>query len=99
VRLALGAQLSDILSLILGAGFRLALLGAGLGLLGSIGMNVLMGALFNNGSVKALSWWRQLDYITLPLTTVLLVLVSLLACYLPARHATKIDPLTALRNE
>ena len=92
VRLALGAQLRDILSLIMGAGFRLALIGAGLGLLGSIGMNVIMGAIFNSGSV-------QLDYITLPLTTALLVLVALLACYLPARRATKIDPMSALRAE
>ena len=92
VRLALGAQVSDILALILRAGFRLALLGAAVGLLGSIGMNVLMGAVFNHGSL-------QLDYITLPLTTALLVLVSLLACYLPARRATKIDPITALRAE
>ncbi len=92
VRLALGAQLSDILSLILGTGFRLALIGAGVGLLGSIGMNLLMGAVFNNGSLK-------LDYVTLPLTTTLLVLVSLVACYLPARRATKIDPMVALRAE
>lgn len=92
VRMALGAQLKDIMSLIVGAGFRLALIGAGVGLLGSIGMNLLMGAVFNNGSM-------QLDYETLLLTTFLLVLVSLIASYLPARSATKVDPMTALRTE
>jgi ABC-type antimicrobial peptide transport system permease subunit len=92
VRIALGAQLSDIVTLFVGTGFRLALIGAGLGLLGSIGMNVLMGALFNNGTV-------QLDYLTLPVTTVLLVLVALLASYLPARRSAKVDPIVALRAE
>ena len=92
VRIALGAQLSDVVTLFVGTGFRLALIGAGLGLLGSIGMNVLMGALFNNGTV-------QLDYLTLPVTTVLLVLVALLASYLPARRAAKVDPIVALRAE
>jgi putative ABC transport system permease protein len=92
VRLALGAQWRDILTLIMGAGFRLALIGTGLGLLGSVAMNVLMGAMFNNGKV-------ELDFITLPITTTLLVAVALVACYLPARRATKVDPMTALRAE
>ncbi len=93
VRLALGASLHDILSLIMGMGFRLALIGAGLGLLGSIGANLVMGAVFG-GENKV-----GLDYLTLGITTTLLVLVALLASYLPARRATKIDPMTALRAE
>ena len=92
VRIALGAQLRDILTLIMGAGFRLALIGAGIGLLGSMAMNALMGAMFNNGKI-------ELDLITLPVATTLLVLVALVACYLPARRATKVDPMTALRAE
>jgi len=92
VRIALGAQFKDVLSLIVGTGFRLTLIGAGVGLLGSIAMNLLMGALFNNGSM-------QLDYTTLLLTTATLVLVALVASYLPARRATKIDPIEALRSE
>jgi putative ABC transport system permease protein len=92
VRMALGAQLRDILSLIVGTGFRLALIGAGVGLLGSIMMNLIMGAVFNNGSM-------QLDYVTLGLTTSALVSVALIATYLPARRATKVNPMVALRAE
>lgn len=92
VRMALGAQLKDIMSLIVGAGFRLALIGAGVGLLGSVGMNLLMGAIFNNGST-------DLDYMTLSLTTSTLVFVALIATYLPARRATKVNPMVALRAE
>ncbi|MFZ5495212.1 MAG: ABC transporter permease [Verrucomicrobiota bacterium] len=92
VRMALGAQWRDILRLIMGAGFRLALIGAGLGLLGSAGLNVLLGVSFDRGNVS-------LDYATLSVTTILLVLVALVACYLPARRATRIDPMTALRAE
>jgi putative ABC transport system permease protein len=91
VRLALGAQLRDILTLIMGTGLRLALVGATLGLLGSALLSVVMSAMFSG---KA-----GIDYITLPLTTALLVIVALVACYLPARRATKIDPMVALRTE
>jgi ABC-type antimicrobial peptide transport system permease subunit len=92
VRMALGAQMKDILSLIVGSGFRLTLIGAGVGLLGSIMMNLLMGAIFNNGST-------DLDFVTLGLTTSALVFVALIATYLPARRATKVNPMVALRAE
>ncbi|HVU22555.1 MAG TPA: ABC transporter permease [Opitutus sp.] len=92
VRMALGAQLPDIMRLILGTGFRLALLGAALGLLGSVGANLIMGSLFNNGSL-------QVDYVTLLLTTSVLVAVALVASYLPARRATRVNPVDALRAE
>jgi putative ABC transport system permease protein len=91
VRLALGAQWRDILTLIMGLGFRLALLGAGLGLLGSMAISVALSAAFTGKP--------GLDYVVLPVTTVLLVVVALVACYLPARRATRIDPITALRAE
>jgi len=92
VRMALGAQLKDIMRLIVGAGFRLALIGAGVGLLGSLGANLLMGALFNHGSMRV-------DYQMLLLTTSILVLVALVASYLPARRATHVNPVDALRAE
>lgn len=91
VRIALGAQLRDILRLIMGTGFRLALIGAGLGLLGSIIANLVIAQVFNGKP--------DLDLVTLPLVTLLLVLVALVASYLPARRATKIDPMNALRAE
>jgi predicted permease len=92
VRMALGAQLKDIMRLIVGTGFRLALVGAGVGLIGSIGANLLMGALFAKGSL-------QIDYQMLLLTTSLLILVALVASYLPARRATRVNPIDALRAE
>jgi putative ABC transport system permease protein len=91
VRIALGAQLRDILRLIMGAGFRLALIGAGLGLLGSIVANLVIAQVFSGKP--------SIDLVILPIMTATLVLVALVASYLPARRATKIDPMVALRSE
>lgn len=91
VRMALGAQWRDILTLIMGMGFKLALIGAGVGFLGSALMSVVLSSLFSGEA--------GLDVVVLSLTTLLLVLVALVACYLPARRATKINPMTALRAE
>jgi putative ABC transport system permease protein len=85
VRLALGAERRDILKLIVGQGMVLVLIGAGIGLLLAFGVTrVLQGALFGVSATDPLTF-----------TVVLLVLVgvALLACYLPARRATKVDPL------
>lgn len=91
IRYALGACLRDIRNLILASGVKLALIGAGLGLLGGIGVSRILAA-GNPG--------MRLD--TAPVlfgTTLTLVAVALLACWLPARRATRINPIDALRAE
>src|SRR5829696_849347 len=91
IRLALGAQTLDVLSLILGRGLRLAVIGVALGLLAAIGLTrLLKGLLFG---ISASDPW------TFAVIAALLVGVALLACWIPARRATKVDPLDALRNE
>jgi predicted permease len=91
VRMALGAQSSDMLKLVLKQGVLLALVGALIGLLAAWGLTRLMESLlFGVGTTD------PLIFILIPL---LLMLVALLACWLPAQRATKVDPLVALRNE
>jgi putative ABC transport system permease protein len=91
VRLALGAQTSDVLKLVVGQGMKLVLIGVGLGLLGSFALTRLMESLlFGVGTT---------DPVTLSLVPLLLGVVSFIACYIPARRATKVDPLIALRCE
>jgi putative ABC transport system permease protein len=91
VRVALGAQRRDVLRLILAQGARLALLGIAIGLGAAMTLTRLMEAL--------LFETRPIDSITFTVTPALLALVVLFACYLPARRATKVDPLRALRRE
>jgi ABC-type antimicrobial peptide transport system permease subunit len=91
VRMALGAQTGAVLRLIVAHGMKLALLGVGFGLISAFGLARLMkGLLFG---VSAL------DPLTFVATPLLLAGVALLACYFPARRATKVDPLIALRAE
>ncbi len=91
VRMALGARRPDILRMILWHGFRLILLGTGLGLLGAWALTRLMSSL--------LFGVEPGDLPTFLLTALLLAGVSLLACYIPARRASRVDPMVALRYE
>ena len=91
VRLALGAQLSDVLKLVLSHGLKLTLIGAALGLLGAY--------LATRAITSVLYGVSATDPITFGFVSLLLVGVALIACYVPARRATKVEPLIALRNE
>jgi putative ABC transport system permease protein len=91
LRMALGAQRGDVVRLILGQGLRLTLLGLGLGILVALGlMRVLVSLLFDV---------RAYDPSTYTAVTVLLAAVALLACYIPARRAMRVDPMVALRYD
>jgi predicted permease len=91
VRVALGANRSDVIRLVVREGMRLTLIGIGIGLVASLGLGlVLSGALYGVSAMDARVYVG---------VTALLLFVSALACYLPARRATRVDPLVALRAE
>jgi putative ABC transport system permease protein len=91
IRIALGAQTGDVLGLVLRQGFVLTLIGLVMGLAGSYAASrALTSQLYGVGAT---------DPVTFGLVTLLLVAVALLACYIPARRAIKVDPMVALRCE
>jgi predicted permease len=91
VRIALGARPRDILRLVLREGLRLSALGAGLGLLAAFGATRVLGRLLYEVSPA--------DPLTYAGVTLLLIAVVLVTCYIPARRATRVDPMVALRTE
>ncbi len=91
IRLALGAQSADLLRLILQQGLRLTLTGLTLGVLGALALTrLLKGLLFGVSAADPATYLG---------VALLLAAVALLACYLPARRAMRVDPLVALRHE
>jgi putative ABC transport system permease protein len=91
IRIALGAQVGDVLKMILGQGMAVIGVGLVLGLVAAFGlMRLLRSLLFGVG---------ENDPLTFAAITIVLLIVALIACYIPARRATKVDPLEALRAE
>ncbi|MFN2579214.1 MAG: FtsX-like permease family protein [Pyrinomonadaceae bacterium] len=91
IRLALGAQRQDVFKMIISQGLVLVLLDVGIGCAGALGPTRLLAGLLYGVSPT--------DVETFVAVSLLLTVVALLACYIPARRATKVDPLLALRYE
>jgi putative ABC transport system permease protein len=91
IRIALGAQIRDVLSLVLKSGMTLTAIGVAVGLAGAFAVTRWMKTL--------LFAVTPTDWLTLAAVSVCVLITTLLACYLPARRATKVDPLVALRYE
>jgi ABC-type antimicrobial peptide transport system permease subunit len=89
--MALGAQASDILKMVLKQGLVLALVGIAIGVMGAVALMRLLRSLLYEVQTT--------DGVTFAFVIGTLFLVTLFACYLPARRATKVDPLVALRYE
>jgi putative ABC transport system permease protein len=91
IRMALGAEPAGVMRLVLAHGLKLALIGVAIGIAASLGLTRLMSSLLFGVSAT--------DPLTFAGVTILLVVVSLAACYIPARRAMRVDPMVALRYE
>ena len=91
IRLAIGAQKGDVLKLVVGQGFRFTLIGVGIGIGGALGLTRFLSSL--------LYGVKPTDPVTIISVSAMLTAVALLASYIPARRATKVDPIIALRYE
>jgi putative ABC transport system permease protein len=91
IRMALGAQRRDVLQLVIRRGMLLTMVGVGLGLAGSFGLTRLISSLLFGVSATDLG--------TFGAVSSLLFVIALLACWLPARRASRVDPIVALRAE
>jgi ABC-type antimicrobial peptide transport system permease subunit len=91
IRIALGAQRRDVLRLVLGEGVKMALIGVAVGVAAAFGLTRLMANMLFGVSAT--------DPLTFGSVPILLTLVALAACYIPARRAMRVDPMIALRYE
>lgn len=91
IRIALGAGRSDVIRLVLGQGMRLVIIGLAIGLAGALGLTRFLRTLLFETAPT--------DPITFAGVSILLALVALLACYVPARRASRVDPIAGLRHQ
>jgi putative ABC transport system permease protein len=91
IRMALGAQRKDVVQLVVGQGMALALIGVGIGIADALGLTRLLSSM--------LYGVKPTDPLTFAVVSLVLAGVALLACYIPARRAMKVDPAVALRHE